>query len=168
MLTCIGILIGFFLCFCFFFFSFKVFINVPWWYLAFYTMISPFLTQRTKSKFVFAGPAKSPETLFKLVDNFTINFANFLVAVLILGPFGADASILNENRYISPEQVPIQYGGLSVDYCDCNPEFSISDPVTEVNIKPGTKQTVEIIIYEVRYITLSSIAINLRLLYTLN
>ncbi|KAF3445411.1 hypothetical protein FNV43_RR10587 [Rhamnella rubrinervis] len=93
----------------------QVFINVPWWYLAFYTMISPFLTQRTKSKFVFAGPAKSADTLFK---------------------------------YISPEQVPIQYGGLSVDYCDCNPEFSISDPVTEVNIKPGTKQTVEIIIYE--------------------
>lgn len=85
-----------------------------------------------------------------------------------MGPFGADASILNENRYISPEQVPIQYGGLSVDYCDCNPEFIISDPVTEVNIKPGTKQTVEIIIYEVHYVTLSSIAINLRLSYTLN
>ncbi|PON79388.1 Cellular retinaldehyde binding/alpha-tocopherol transport [Parasponia andersonii] len=93
----------------------QVFINVPWWHLAFYTVISPFLTQRTKSKFVFAGPAKSPDTLFK---------------------------------YISPEQVPIQYGGLSVDFCDCNPEFSISDPVTEVFIKPGTKQTVEIIIYE--------------------
>ncbi|KAL5558428.1 hypothetical protein UlMin_034639 [Ulmus minor] len=93
----------------------QVFINAPWWYLAFYTMISPFLTQRTKSKFVFSGPAKSPETLFK---------------------------------YIAPEQVPIQYGGLSVDFCDCNPEFSITDPATEVDIKPGTKQTVEIIIYE--------------------
>ncbi|KAL4278691.1 hypothetical protein GQ457_03G029260 [Hibiscus cannabinus] len=32
----------------------KVFINVPWWYLAFNRMISPFLTQRTKSKFVYA------------------------------------------------------------------------------------------------------------------
>ncbi|KAK4256436.1 hypothetical protein QN277_009300 [Acacia crassicarpa] len=93
----------------------QVFINVPWWYLAFYTMLSPFLTQRTKSKFVFAGPPKSAETLFK---------------------------------YISPEQVPIQYGGLSVDLCDCNPEFSMSDPVTEIPIKPTTKQTVEIIIYE--------------------
>lgn len=38
---------------------------------------------------------------------------------------------------------------MSVDDCDCNPEFSVSDPVTEVNIKPGTKQIVEIIIYEV-------------------
>lgn len=45
----------------------QVFINVPWWYLAFYTMISPFLTQRTKSKFIFAGPTKSAETLFKSV-----------------------------------------------------------------------------------------------------
>ena len=52
-------------------------------------------------------------------------------------------------RYISPEQVPIQYGGLSVDLCDCNPEFSMSDPVTEVPILPTTKQTAEIIIYEV-------------------
>lgn len=43
----------------------KVFINVPWWYLAFNRMISPFLTQRTKSKFVFAGPSKSAETLFR-------------------------------------------------------------------------------------------------------
>ncbi|XP_022152448.1 patellin-3-like [Momordica charantia] len=93
----------------------QVFINVPWWYLAFYTMISPFLTQRTKSKFIFAGPTKSAETLFK---------------------------------YVSPEQVPIQYGGLSVDYCDCNPDFDASDQVTEVSVKPSTKQTVEIIIYE--------------------
>ncbi|GAV75350.1 CRAL_TRIO domain-containing protein/CRAL_TRIO_N domain-containing protein, partial [Cephalotus follicularis] len=93
----------------------QVFINVPWWYIAFYTMMSPFMTQRTKSKFVFAGPTKSAETLFK---------------------------------YISPEQVPIQYGGLSVDYCHCNPEFSIADPVTEITVKPATKQTVEIIIYE--------------------
>ncbi|WCJ44209.1 Sec14p-like phosphatidylinositol transfer family protein [Euphorbia peplus] len=93
----------------------QVFINVPWWYLASYTMISPFMTQRTKSKFVFAGPSKSAETLFK---------------------------------YISAEQVPIQYGGLSVDYCDCNPEFTLADPATEITLKPATKQTVEIIIYE--------------------
>jgi hypothetical protein len=49
-----------------------VFINVPWWYLAFYTMISPFLTMRTKSKFIFAGPSKSAATLFKLVENLNI------------------------------------------------------------------------------------------------
>ncbi|XP_057793642.1 patellin-3-like [Salvia miltiorrhiza] len=93
----------------------QVFINVPWWYLAFYTMMSPFLTQRTKSKFVFASPSKTPETLFK---------------------------------YITPEQVPTQYGGLSVDFCECNPEFTVEDPATEITIKPATKQIVEIIVNE--------------------
>ncbi|MQM16770.1 hypothetical protein Taro_049731 [Colocasia esculenta] len=39
----------------------QVCINVPWWYMAFHRMISPFLTQRTKSKFVFAGPYIAPE-----------------------------------------------------------------------------------------------------------
>ncbi|XWS24766.1 hypothetical protein CRYUN_Cryun27aG0012400 [Craigia yunnanensis] len=85
----------------------QVFINVPWWYLAFSRMISPFLTQRTKSKFVFAGPSKSAETLF---------------------------------RYIVPEQVPVQYGGLSREG---EQEFTVSDAVTEITIKPATKYTVE-------------------------
>ncbi|KDP27341.1 hypothetical protein JCGZ_20273 [Jatropha curcas] len=85
----------------------QVFINVPWWYLAFNRMISPFLTQRTKSKFVFAGPSKSAETLFK---------------------------------YIAPEQVPVQYGGLSREG---DQEFSVNDPVTEVVVKPTAKHTVE-------------------------
>ncbi|KAI3511899.1 hypothetical protein L1887_19059 [Cichorium endivia] len=93
----------------------QVFINAPWWYLAFYAIISPFMTQRTKSKFVFASTARTPETLFK---------------------------------YVSPEHVPIQYGGLSLDYCDCNPEFTIDDPASVVTIKPATKQTVEIIVNE--------------------
>ncbi|CAH8331582.1 unnamed protein product [Eruca vesicaria subsp. sativa] len=93
----------------------QAFINVPWWYLVFYTVIGPFMTPRSKSKLVFAGPSRSAETLFK---------------------------------YISPEQVPVQYGGLSVDPCDCNPDFSLDDPASEVIVKPGTKQTVEIIIYE--------------------
>ncbi|XP_059432600.1 patellin-3-like [Corylus avellana] len=45
----------------------QVFINVPWWYLAVNRMISPFLTQRTKSKFVFAGPSKSAATLLRYI-----------------------------------------------------------------------------------------------------
>ncbi|EPS65571.1 hypothetical protein M569_09207, partial [Genlisea aurea] len=94
----------------------QVFINVPWWYMVFYAMIiSPFLTQRTKSKFVFSGPTSTAKTLFK---------------------------------YISPEQVPTMYGGLSVDLCECNPDFSMDDPATELAIKPSTKQTVEIIVNE--------------------
>ncbi|ERN20616.1 hypothetical protein AMTRI_Chr11g154590 [Amborella trichopoda] len=90
----------------------QVFINVPWWYLAFNRMISPFLTQRTKSKFVFAGPSKSTETLFK---------------------------------YIAPEQVPVQYGGLSKEN---DTEFSTADAATEFTIKPASKNTVEIPVTE--------------------
>lgn len=59
--------------------------------------------------------------------------------------------IISRNRYISPEQVPIQYGGLSVDFCECNPEFTVEDPATEITVKPATKQTVEIIVNEVPY-----------------
>ncbi|CAL9046033.1 unnamed protein product [Musa banksii] len=90
------------------FISKKVFINVPWWYLAVNRMMSPFFTQRTKSKFVFAGPSKSAETLFK---------------------------------YIAPEQVPVAFGGLSKEK---DPDFSTADVVTDVSIKPSSKQTIEI------------------------
>ncbi|KAK8651633.1 hypothetical protein V6N13_141223 [Hibiscus sabdariffa] len=90
----------------------QVFINVPWWYLAFNMMISPFLTQRTKSKFVFASPAKSTDILF---------------------------------RFIAPEQVPVQYGGLSREG---EQEFTVADAATEDIIKPATKHTVEFPITE--------------------
>ena len=45
-----------------------------------------------------------------------------------------------ENRYIAPEQVPVQYGGLKRDG---DTEFSICDPVTLVTIKPGCKHVIE-------------------------
>ncbi|KAH6789026.1 Sec14p-like phosphatidylinositol transfer family protein [Perilla frutescens var. frutescens] len=90
----------------------QVFINVPWWYVAYNRMISPFLTQRTKSKFVFAGPTKTAETLFK---------------------------------YIAPEQVPVQYGGLSKAG---EQEFTTADAAIEEIIKPTSKQTIELPIAE--------------------
>ncbi|KAL3845665.1 hypothetical protein ACJIZ3_003068 [Penstemon smallii] len=90
----------------------QVFINVPWWYVAYNRMISPFLTQRTKSKFVFAGPTKTAETLLK---------------------------------YIAPEQIPVQYGGLSKEG---ESEFTTSDPATEEIIKPAGKCTIEFPITE--------------------
>ncbi|KAL2467592.1 patellin-3-like [Forsythia ovata] len=85
----------------------QVFINVPWWYVAYNKMISPFLTLRTKSKFAFATPAKTAETLFK---------------------------------YIAPEQIPVQYGGLSKEG---ETEFTTADPATEETIKHASKHTVE-------------------------
>ncbi|XP_054807001.1 patellin-3-like [Prosopis cineraria] len=45
----------------------QVFINVPWWYMAVNRMISPFLTHRTRSKFVFAGPSKSADILLRYI-----------------------------------------------------------------------------------------------------
>nr|CAD1842030.1 unnamed protein product [Ananas comosus var. bracteatus] len=86
----------------------QIFINVPWWYLAFNRMISPFLTQRTKSKFVFAGPSKSAETLFK---------------------------------HIAPEQVPVRFGGLSKEN---DADFTTTDAVTEIALKPSTNQDIVI------------------------
>ncbi|XP_022967752.1 patellin-3-like [Cucurbita maxima] len=83
----------------------QVFINVPWWYLAVNRMMSPFLTHRTKSKFVFAGPSKSAETLL---------------------------------RYITAQELPVKYGGMSKDG-----EFETCDSVTEITVKPSAKHTVE-------------------------
>ncbi|XP_073056166.1 patellin-4-like [Primulina eburnea] len=45
----------------------SIFVNVPFWYYAFHSLISPFLTQRSKSKLVFARPSKVTETLLKYI-----------------------------------------------------------------------------------------------------
>ena len=42
-----------------------MFINVPWYFSVLYSVISPFLTERTKSKFVFAKEGNVAETLYK-------------------------------------------------------------------------------------------------------
>jgi hypothetical protein len=44
-------------------------------------------------------------------------------------------------RYIAPEQVPVQFGGL---YKEDDTEFSTSDAVTELTVKPSSKETIEI------------------------
>ncbi|KAL0352747.1 UNVERIFIED_CONTAM: Patellin-4 [Sesamum angustifolium] len=48
-------------------FCWQIFINVPFWYYAFHSLLTPFLTQRTRSKLVFARPSKVTETLLKYV-----------------------------------------------------------------------------------------------------
>lgn len=45
----------------------KIFINVPWYFSLLYSMFSPFLTQRTKSKFVIAKEGNVAETLYKFI-----------------------------------------------------------------------------------------------------
>lgn len=86
----------------------KVFINVPWYFSALYSMLSPFLTQRTKSKFVIAREGKVTETLYK---------------------------------FISPENVPIQYGGLSRPK---DVDFGPHKPAAEFSIRAGEKINLEI------------------------
>ncbi|KAH9627021.1 hypothetical protein KSS87_020670 [Heliosperma pusillum] len=42
-------------------------INSSWWYVAYYWIYLNVFTPRSKSKFVFASPSKTPETLFKYI-----------------------------------------------------------------------------------------------------
>ncbi|KAM3701088.1 hypothetical protein ACB098_05G146300 [Castanea mollissima] len=57
----------------------NIFINVPFWYYALNALISPFLTQRSKSKFVVARPAKVTETLLKYipVEEIPVDYGGF-------------------------------------------------------------------------------------------
>lgn len=91
------------------FVSKKIFVNAPRWYITFFTLIYPFLTQEAKSKFVVTRPARVTETLFK---------------------------------YISPEYVPVEYGGLRRKN---DTVFSTADgAVSDIFIKAGLKQIIDI------------------------
>nr|ACG42957.1 patellin-5 [Zea mays] len=86
----------------------KVFINVPWYFSVLFSMVSPFLTERTKSKFVIAREGNVAETLYK---------------------------------FIRPELVPVQYGGLSrAGELENGPP----KPASEFTIKGGEKVFLEI------------------------
>ncbi|KAL6574544.1 Patellin-6 [Orobanche minor] len=86
----------------------KIFINVPWYFSLLYSMFSPFLTQRSKSKFVISKEGNAAETLYK---------------------------------FIRPEDVPVQYGGLS------RPDDVINGPpkpASEFTVKGGEKVNIQI------------------------
>uniref|UniRef100_A0A804Q0W4 Patellin-6 n=1 Tax=Zea mays TaxID=4577 RepID=A0A804Q0W4_MAIZE len=86
----------------------QVFINVPWYFSVLFSMVSPFLTERTKSKFVIAREGNVAETLYK---------------------------------FIRPELVPVQYGGLSrAGELENGPP----KPASEFTIKGGEKVFLEI------------------------
>ncbi|XP_062081020.1 patellin-6-like [Humulus lupulus] len=46
----------------------NIFINVPWYFNMLYSVFSPFLTQRTKSKFVISKEGNVAKTLYKPED----------------------------------------------------------------------------------------------------
>lgn len=107
-------------------------------------MISPFLTQRTRSKFVFAGPSKSAETLLRLVHK-NINLSSFVLSEYVINVVKRHrVYAMPSFRYIAAEQVPVKYGGLSKDG-----EFDTTDAVTEITVKPAAKHTVEFPVTEV-------------------
>ncbi|KAK4478416.1 hypothetical protein RD792_013886 [Penstemon davidsonii] len=86
----------------------KIFVNVPWYFSLLYSIFSPFLTQRTKSKFVISKEGNVAETLYK---------------------------------FISPEYIPVQYGGLSRtgDLLNGPPK-----PASEFTVKGGEKVNIQI------------------------
>ncbi|CAN6576055.1 unnamed protein product [Malus baccata var. baccata] len=86
----------------------KIFINVPWYFSVLYSMFSPFLTQRTKSKFVIAKEGNVAETLYK---------------------------------FIRPEDVPVQYGGLSRP---SDAQNGPPKPASEFTVKGGEKVNIQI------------------------
>lgn len=86
----------------------KIFINTPWYFSMLYSIISPFMTQRTKTKFVISKEGNVAETLYK---------------------------------YIRPEDIPIQYGGLSrPSELNNGP----AKPASEFTVKGGEKVNIQI------------------------
>ncbi|XP_057808220.1 patellin-6-like [Salvia miltiorrhiza] len=86
----------------------KIFINVPWYFSLLYSMFSPFLTQRTKTKFLISKEGNAAETLYK---------------------------------FIRPEDVPVQYGGLWRAGDDLS---GPAKPASEFTVKGGEKVNIEI------------------------
>ncbi|KAJ6699411.1 PATELLIN-1 [Salix purpurea] len=93
----------------------KIFINVPWYFSMLYSVFSPFLTHRTKSKFVISKEGNVAETLYK---------------------------------FIRPENIPVQYGGLSrpIDLQNAPP-----NPASEFTVKGGEKVSIQIEGIEVQF-----------------
>ncbi|KAI3441428.1 uncharacterized protein J3R85_002338 [Psidium guajava] len=86
----------------------KIFINVPWYFSMLYSVFSPFLTHRTKSKFVISKEGNVAETLYK---------------------------------FIRPEDVPVQYGGLSRP---SDLENGPPKPASEFTVKGGEKVNIQV------------------------
>ncbi|XP_059660352.1 patellin-4-like [Cornus florida] len=91
----------------------NIVINVPFWNFMCHALHWQFITQRNKSKFIFARPSRVTETLVK---------------------------------YIAPENIPVQYGGLKREDDD---EFSSDDTVSELIVKVGAKGAIKIPMSEI-------------------
>lgn len=106
-------------------------------------MFSPFLTQRTKSKFVIAKEGNVAETLYKYIF---LSESSLLSVISIKLGF---ISIFFLIRFIRPEDVPVQYGGLSrpSDLQNGPPK-----PASEFAVKGGEKVNIQIEGIEVYFV----------------
>ncbi|GJX11314.1 strictosidine synthase-like 10-like protein [Tanacetum coccineum] len=80
---------------------------------------------------------------FRVADSHTRNYLedNFTPLKTIRRFQSTIGRRSHSSSKVSPEHVPIQYDRMSVDYCDCKPEFTIDGPAAVVTVKPTTKQT---------------------------
>ncbi|CAA6657983.1 unnamed protein product [Spirodela intermedia] len=104
----------------------NIIINVPFWYYALNALLSPFLTQRTKNKFVVVRPSKVTETLLK---------------------------------YIPAHAIPVQYGGLRRENDDQFSGLGDDGGVSELVVKPGSVENIEIPVPEVGSTTVWDLAV---------
>lgn len=144
----------------------QIFINVPWYFSMLYSIFSPFLTQRTRSKFVISKEGNVAETLYKFVFLLyhALNTCTLCFSCLYPGSVTRLVYKLNpfvhyllkfilccvELRYIRPEDIPVQYGGLS------RPGELTSGPVkpaSEFTVKGGEKVNIQIEGIEVIYLS---------------
>lgn len=71
-----------------------------------------------------------------------------MVSQFHLRPLNDYICILHQphHRYIAGEEIPVEYGGLKREN---DPDFSTNDGVSDVTVKAGSTETIEIPIAEV-------------------
>jgi hypothetical protein len=62
----------------------QIFINVPWYFGALYSLYGKIITPRSKSKVVVARPDKVTETLFKYEATYICSFLSYFLALPVL------------------------------------------------------------------------------------
>ncbi|KAJ8442858.1 hypothetical protein Cgig2_022224 [Carnegiea gigantea] len=124
----------------------QLWINASWWYRTYCRVYSAVFDGWSTNKIVFSGSSKTIDTLFRQVEMWLpfFLFAKYMsLCSLFPNPFVDWVHFNAKNRYISPEQVPVRFGGLSRDDKQACCQFTSNEPVSEVTIKPASKHTAE-------------------------
>ncbi|KAL0347525.1 UNVERIFIED_CONTAM: Patellin-6 [Sesamum calycinum] len=116
----------------------KIFVNVPWYFSLLYSVFSPFLTQRTKSKFVISKEGNAAETLYKWPAVTSLLFVCLICKLQMIDLLDG---VRSSDQIIRPEDIPIQYGGLSRPNDKLN---GPPKPASEFTVKGGEKVNIQI------------------------